>query len=381
MALKRLTALLLTAGLIFPGCTRDSITPSPSTLSVSALTVETQPTGDELTEPGFNLLVEMEGEVLLKRATWSDYHPTAFGAALERGDLLRLSDGSQAKVLCDNLTLWPVPGGAPSGVNSGCPQPLEPGLMRASVKIGSTRGVDPWVPYVISPRATKLLTVKPTLRWNDTGADSYTVQVRGGDLNWRQEDVTQTELAYPGEPALEPGTFYLLVVEDSNGKSSQDEGLKGLGFSVLEEVEAERIRADADRIAGLGLSSEAKAFAIAQLYAGHGLMAEAIEILEELMEEGNQQAAVHQVLADLYASIGLDFLAEPRYLEAIQLAEAEGNTESLAATQASLGEIYMTLNDTDEAIRWLIRAQAAYEILGDSQRVSELTQRLADLSQ
>jgi hypothetical protein len=384
MVPKKLILLLPTLGLILLGCAPATTQPSPTTAAPGAPTEEvipTEPAPDEVGEPGFNLLVATEGEVLLKRAKWSDYHPTAFGAALERGDLLRLADGAQAKVLCDNLTLWPVPGGAPSGVNSGCPQPPEPGLMRAGVKMGSTRGVDPWVPYVISPRATTLLNDKPVLRWNDTGADSYTVQVRGGDLNWLQEDVTQTELVYPREPVLEPGTFYLLVVEDSEGKSSQDEGLRGLGFSLLEEAEAERIHADENRIAELGLSSEAEAFAIAQLYAGNGLIAEAIDILEGLVEEGSQQAAVHQALADLYASIGLNLQAEPRYLEAIQMAEAEGNVESQAAIKASLGEVYVKLNNMDEAVSWLTEAGSGYEMLGDTGRADEIAEYLEDSRQ
>ncbi len=379
MVLKKYTLLVLTLGLILLGCAPATTTlPAPSTPAEEAKPTESA--GGAFTEPGFNLLVVMEGEVLLKRTAWSDYHPTAFGTALERGDLLKLSDGAQAKVLCDTLTLWPVPGGAPAGLNNGCPQMPEPPLMRGGTKVASTRGVGPMVPYIISPRATKLLNGKPTLRWNDTGAASYTVQVRGGDLNWRQENVTQTELVYPGEPAFELGVFYLMVVEDSYGRSSQDEGPKGLGFSLVKEAEAERIQAYANRIAGLGLSREAEAFALAQLYAGQGLIAEAIEMLEGLVEGGSQQSTVHQALAGLYDGIGLVYLAESRYLEAVKLAEAEGNVESLAAVQASLGEVYVTLDNTDEAIQWLTQAHNGYEMLGDTQRASEITERLAELN-
>ncbi len=222
------------------------------------------------------------------------------------------------------------------------------------------------------------------MRWNDTGAEFYTVQVRGGDLDWQQEEVAQTELVYPGEPALQLGVFYLLVVmeegEDGQGRSSQDEGLKGLGFSLLEEAEAGRVRADAERITGLGLSSEAYGLAVAQLYAGRGLIAEAVEILEGLVEGGSQQAAVHQALADLYGEIGLSPLAEQRYLEAARLAEAEGNVESLAAVQASLGEIYAGVSNAEEAVRWLSQAQANYERLGDTGRTSEIAEQLTELN-
>ena len=375
--LSKITLLVLILGLALLGCGPAATAPPPPPDTPS-------PSGDqsdEFTDPGLNLLVAQQGEVLLKRAAWSDYHPTGFGTVLERGDLLKLSgEGAQAKVLCDNLTLWPVPGGAPAGLNSGCPQPPEPALTRGGAKVGATRGVDPLVPYIISPRASKLLDNAPTLRWNDTGGGPYTVQVRGGDLSWGQEEVAQTELAYPGEPALEPGVFYLLVVQDGQGRSSQDEGLKGLGFSLLEEAEAGRVRADAERITGLGLSREAKALALARLYAGHGLIAEAVEILEGLVEEGSQQAAIHQALADLYGEIGLTLLAEPRYLEAVELAEAEGNVEGLAAAQACLGEIYAGLNNAEEAVRWLSQAQANYERLGDTARASEIAERLGGLN-
>jgi hypothetical protein len=376
MASKKLTLLVLTLGLVLLGCV-PATTPSPPTTAPSTPTAEGEPGGEEFTEPGFNLLLAMEGEVLLKRAAWSDYHPTAFGTVLERGDLLKLSAGAQARVLCDNLTIWPVPGGAPAGLNTGCPQLPEPPLVRDSAKVGHTRSPNPLVPYIISPRATKLLDNTPTLRWNDSGAASHTVVVRGGDLEWRQENVTQTELAYPGEPSLKLGVDYKLVVEDSSGRTSEGPG--GLGFSLLEETEAERVRADAERIAGLGLSDEAEVFALAQLYAGHGLIAEAIEILEGLVEGGSQQAAAHQSLADLYAQIGLVYLAESRYLEAVELAEAGGNVEGLAAIQASLGEVYVGLNNKDEAIRWLTQAKAGYETLGDTQRANELGEQLAEL--
>jgi hypothetical protein len=358
--------------------------PQPDTPTPAAINTPTpMPTNtpDLGVDPGFNILVAAEGEVQLKRAAWSGFHATAFGAVLERGDLLQLPRGAKAAILCDGLTLWQVPAGT-FGLTMGCPQPLDKILVRGNA--GSTsiqRGTnDPIIPYIISPRATKLLNDKPTLRWNDSGATSYTVQVRGGDLNWVKENVIGTELAYPGDPALEPGVFYLLVVQDSNGRSSQEEGRKGLGFSLLKEDEAEKLQANTDRIGGLDLPSEGEAFALAQLYAGHGLIAKAVQILEGLIEDGCQQVAVHQALADLYAQIGLALLAEPRYVEALKLAEAQGNVEALAAIQASLGEVYVTLNNTDEAIRWLTQAQAGYEALGDIQRASGLEEQILRLS-
>lgn len=347
-------------------------TPQPVTPSVRV--TETP----ELVDPGFNILVDSEGEVQLRRSTWIGYHPTTFGTILRRGDLLQLPRGAQATVLCDGLSVWNVPAGAPAGLTNGCPQPSDKILASGSAGIaGVTRGAnDATIPYIISPRSTQLLSRTPLLRWNDSGAASYNIQIRGGDLMWEQNDVTQTELTYPGESALEPGAFYLLVVEDSNGNSSQDEGRVGLGFSILPEDEAEQVRTYENRITGLNLSSEAETYSTAQLYIKEGLVAEAIQILETMVEQGSQQATVHQSLADLYAQIGLLLLAGPRYKEALELAEAQANVEVIAALQAGLGNLYVGLGNEDQAIQWLTQALTGYEALGDVEAVNAVRRKL-----
>jgi len=387
MKIKSLLLASLLAVIILSGCA-DTTPPTPSTYQKATATAvqkitstptPTPPPADEA-DPGLNLLLAVEGEVLLKRETWSDFHPTAFGAALKRGDLLKLSSGAQAKILCDTLNIWNAPSGAaPTGL-SGCPRPEAPFLIRRGVKIASTRGGDPAAPYIISPRSTKLLNAAPTLRWNaPSGASSYIVQVRGGDVNWVQEGVVETELLYPGEPPLEPGASYLLVVEDDAGKSSRDEGSVGLGFSLLSEDEAAEIKKQREQIMALDLSDTARNFALAQYYASQGLIAEGIEILAEMIEAGSKEAAVHQSLANLYVEIGLFLLAEPRYVEALGLAEDEGDIERIADIQAGLGQIYLKLGNTDRAIERLTEAQASYERLGDASRVDEVVEWLAEL--
>lgn len=328
--------------------------------------------------PGFNLLIVVDSEVQLKRERWSDYHSATFGTVLYRGDQLRLSEGASALVLCDNLTLWVVPPGAPSGLSNGCSSSSEPALRSSGGLIGNTRGgADPLIPYIIGPRATKLLSPTPTLHWNSVpGAKSYSVRITGVDWN---DAVSANEMIYPGNPPLQAGTTYLLVVEADNGTSSRDEGLPELGFTLLPEEEAGRVRADAATIAGLSLSNESKAFAVAQLYAGHGLYAEAIEVLEE-MTTGSQVANVYRALGDLYRQVGLSLLAEERYLKAVMLAEDAGDAEALATAQAGLGEVYVTLGRKDEAVRWFEKAKADYETLGDEQHASQVTERLAELN-
>ncbi len=154
----------------------------------------------------------------------------------------------------------------------------------------------------------------------------------------------------------------------------------GLGFKVLSANEAAEIKSQHDRIVGLNIPEPAINFATAQYYAGQGLTAEAIEILEEMVEGGNQQAVVYQALADLYAQIGLLLLAEPGYLEAVELAETQGNIEAEAAIQAGLGDVYVRLGNKDKAIRRFTQAQAGYETLGDTEQAAEIAKRLERLN-
>ncbi len=383
-----LTSLMFSLTLLTCNSTPTSTLPPPTSTTTNTprpntpLPIVTDtPTA---VDPGFNILVVAEGEIQLKRAAWPNYHPTTFGATLERGDLIQLSPGAKASVLCAGLTVWHVPAGAPSGLTNGCPQPSDTILVQSMESTSPTRGRgarDKKIPYIISPRNTRLLSNTPTLRWNDTGASSYTLEIRGGGLNWLPtEIITQPELTYPGKPALQPGVTYLLLVEDDNGKSSQDEDMVGLGFWLLAENKAKPIRTHTKRIFGLNLSDEAKAFAQAQLYAGQNLTAEAIEILESLVDQGSKQAVVHQTLADLYAQIGLILLAEPRYLEAIELAQSQENIETVSDSQANLGNIYTELDLKSEAIEQLTQALSGYETLGDTEQVDRLVILLKELN-
>jgi len=327
---------------------------------------------------GFNLLIVADGEVELERGEWSGSHLTAFGAALYSGDLVKPANGTRAVILCDDLAAWAVPAGMLASLATGCPPSPEPLLKRGDNDIINTRGgSDPFIPYIISPRKTKLLDANPTLRWNPVpGATRYTVSVEGGQEDWTFE-TDQTELVYPSDaPPLEPGVDYLLIIKTDNGKSSQSEGLAGLGFSLLAQEDAQHARDAAAQLAELNLPDEARAFALAQVYAGYGLIAEAIETLEALLETGSQTAAVYRALGDFYRQTELSLLAQARYLDAIELAAAAGDVEGQAAAQVGLGEVYATLGQHDLADEQLRQARDGYEALGDVQRVSELDENL-----
>lgn len=359
---KVLLARILVLVIAVSACTSPTGTSTPTITPMAVL-------------PGYHLLVGVGGVVQLKREGWTEYFPTSFGAILHRGDLLKPSSGAKVIVLCDNLSVWNVPTGGPSGVSNGCTQGNEPALsLPNSSRVGHTRSSDiSSIPYIISPRATVLLSERPTLRWNTVPtATQYIISISAEDLVWETE-TNQTELVYPmDQPPLKPGIVYSLSVEANNGKRSQDEGVPGLGFSLIDKGQAQQVIASSEKLAGLALSKESWAYAQAQIYTSHGLIAEAIEVLETQVEAGSQAAAIFRMLGDLYQKIGLNSLAEAPYVKAIELAQTSGDVEGLAAAQASLGEVYIALGNSDQAVQLLTRAQAGFAKLGDMQRANQI---------
>lgn len=304
------------------------------------------------------------------------------GQKIHPGDTLtvssKVSSGvpsvATVKVRCHDGKIKRVPDGSPAAINNICPQPRKRG------------GGNPAIPYIISPRDTRILTDKPTFRWNfATGANSFTVTLRNGELEWT-EQVSQEracqgnvcELSYPSDkPPLQPGVSYTLEVKaDTNRKSTED---IPPGFTTLDEQEAEEVRTIAQQIKDEDLPATARTIKLADHYAERNLIAEAIEILEGLAKE-EKSVAVYRRLGDLYSSIGLTREAEVAYNEAIQLPETAEDIQELAAVKAGLGEVKFALNDKDEAILLLEEAKVDYENLGDAQRAEELKERIDEIT-
>lgn len=240
------------------------------------------------------------------------------------------------------------------------------------------------IPYIITPRNTFLLTNRPTFRWNRPvqGAKSYTVRLISLSLRkdiWQKENVTDNKLTYPPDaPPLQPGVDYSLVIKVESGSSSNEEE-SPVTFRVLDARDADDVRSASALIYQQQLPEETKSLLLAYLYSGYYLRAEAIELLEPLAAK-SQTPAVHRLVGDLYRQVGLASLAEPYYLKAVQLGNAVQQLEELAAAQAGLGEVYVTLGNKEKAIANLKRALEIYEKLNNQQRITELKEKLMKLS-
>lgn len=323
-----------------------------------------------------HLVVALQGNLSVKRLGWSDYAPAVFGMALRNGDLLRVEGGGKATVACADLTLA-NPG---SGVSSVPCKVAKPLLTYGDSLIVPTRAEPPvGAPVILSPRKTKVLAARPLLRWAPVaGAQTYDVSVRGGSLSWSTRVSGATELVYPADaPALQPGVSYKLSVSAA-GRSSDEETEPGLGFSVLKADEAQTVQAAEARVRSLGLADAATRLLIANLYAGQGLNAEAIDILRDVARSANEPA-VTRTLGDLFLKTSQTRLAEEAFLAAADLSTRAGDIEGMAASHSALGLVYETFGNKAQAIEQCNQAIASYQRLGDSKTVKQIQERLASL--
>jgi len=226
------------------------------------------------------------------------------------------------------------------------------------------------IPYILHPRRTRVLTPTPWLRWHDTGAGSYTVMVRGGGQEWKQEGVTGSEMEYPADaPPLKPRVDYLLVVMDEDtGRSSTEDPCKGLGFGVLSDEERAAVEGRAAEIEALELDESTRQFVLATYYAGQELRSEALVLLDKL--SGTMDTpAVHLWRGDLLREMALSDEAAMAYQIALDRAEALGDKESQAKAQVGLAR---TLTDKDKVKQHYEQAIALYEALGDKAQAEAL---------
>lgn len=328
-----------------------------------------------------NIVLVVGGDVQLMRPSWKEYHPISLAATVHRGDLLQLAAGATATVLCDDLSSWAVPTGGPQGVSNGCSPPGRPDLVRDNgVRLGPARNVTAEVPYSLSPRRTNIMTPRPLLRWQSVAnATSYTVRLQSNNRRviWEQT-VTGTEVQYSGPP-LVSGVVYSFVVKTVDGQFSEDETTPLLGFRLLTGEEMARVAALVGRVDALSLPDEARSLALAHIYrsqnlGGLALIADAIQQVEQLLQQEVQSPALYQLLGDLYRDIDLPHEARAAYEKALDLATSTKDIPGQAAALAELGQL-LNLGQCEErraAPERLQQAAARYEALGDLERRDEV---------
>ena len=334
------------------------------------------PAGSTSMRTDYSLLLAVKGDLTLKREGWTDYHSTAFGAIIHHGDLLYPSAGAEAVILCADLTVSRIPPGVPVGILQHCQPPPEPILRRGESNIGQTRSVvDTGIPFIITPRKTRLLESPVALRWNDiVGANSYDVLLRNlstGETLW-ETSVSTAEAIFPGFPYLESDVSYLVVVTADDGTSSLDEVAPGLGFTVLDDEEVLQLEGRASQLDDLGLDPEAEALARAHLYASSELNDAAIRTLEDAIANGAEHAAVYRLLGVIYQKVGLYPLAEDPFQAALSLSTHSGDVEGMAEAYRGLAFVQAAVGNPQEAQDTFSEALGLYNQLGDARMLAEI---------
>ena len=315
--------------------------------------------------PGVNFLMILSppGQVKLKRPHWQKYQPIIIGTPLRNEDRLLLPKGAQAEVLCQNLTEWKVPDGRESIVSEGCPPVSNPKLRESEEDTADSRAInDPKIPYILSPRNTKLLpTQSLTLRWNQVeGAKNYRVELVGPGVNLNQE-TRENQLVYTAKPPLKRGVRYWFNVVTDKNKTSTFEGTPG--FTILSEKEVKETLGAVEEIKQKQLSREAQVLAIAHLYQSKELYNEAIKPLETAIQDGIKSTAIYQLLGEIHQKIGLNRLARLHYLKALKLTKPEADLEGLANIQGGLAITNAIIRYKDDALKYLEYAKASYKKL------------------
>lgn len=237
--------------------------------------------------------------------------------------------------------------------------------------------LDSLIPYIISPRRTLLLNDKPKLRWNKVpGVNNYTVSLVKGDRTIWETTVNKNEVVYPGEPQLEPGSEYVLIVKAENGRTSEEEKLPARGFKMLPTAEKQFVSAAIEQVNNQQIAEKTKALQRAYFYIGSDLKSEAIETLEALVATNIQEALAYRKLGNLYWQEGVTLLAESNYLKAHELASAAKDIGEQAQLEEALGEMYVAISEKQEAVRWLTQALNSHKTIGNTQRVRELEERV-----
>ena len=306
-----------------------------------------------------NQLVVLQGAVELRYRGAGDFYPAVDGTLARRGDEIRVSNSADAYVVCGTKDVWrDIPREQAVDIAAGCPRGECVLCLEHDDAHVPRAGLDPQIPYIITPRSTRLLTQTPLLRWNQVeGATEYTVTIEGGDLDW-QVTTNDTQIQYAGSPPLVAGETYWLSVATDNGRASNEEGTTLLSFRVVDTTDAAQIQVELDAISSLALSPSATALSQSIVYTQHYLRAEAITLLES----SEPRPTTQRLLGDLYRQIGLVREAHAAYLAGLEL---ESDPRTQATLYEGLGETYAVLGLDDSAENAYQQAQRLYEISGD----------------
>lgn len=347
-----------------------------------------------------------QGKVQVRREGRSNWTPARVGLELNRGDQIYPERGVTIRVRCpDHGQPVRVKAGVPSGLGSVCLN-WSTRDNRGSQAAETLGGIDPTIPYLVTPRHTLLLTSKPTIQWNAVaGATEYMLEVTGPKGSMWKTTTKQNQIVYAGQP-LQAGVPYSIVVQTNTGKSSQSDlgpdqttPVTKLEFRILRPSEAAAVQAEARKISPQSPQTEADVLDLARLYGNYvlpettiqsygltqedyqtySLTGDAISLLEAFIQQGHSSPVLHRTLGDLYWQTGLILPAQTQYLKAIARVSGLEGLEDWTLAHHSLAKVYATLNNSQQTLVHYQQAKIGYLFLGDASAVADLEPRIKRL--
>jgi hypothetical protein len=220
------------------------------------------------------------------------------------------------------LSIWIVKPGKYK-VSQGCPSGktviLLPNSNNRTLRpIGKTEAALAKLPYVITPRETDIISDRPQIRWNAVpGVVNYTVKIETDGFSWTNQ-TNENKIIYSGDRPLQPETRYWVTVTTDQGLSSQQD--TEVGFNVSDQQTKKTVLDAVEKIQKQPLSPTERELVLAYLYRSYELYGDAINVLEDLVNQGSREITVYQLLGDTYLDVGLPQLAKNTYQKGLELA-------------------------------------------------------------
>jgi hypothetical protein len=269
-------------------------------------------------------ILEVKGNALVAKKTWKKPQTASVGMSLNPDDTLNIPAQAFVKIYCSDLTIWAAKPGKYK-ISQGCPSG------KAVIRllcfncnndtrrpIRKTEAALAKLPYVITPRETDIISDRPQISWNAVpGASYYTVKIDTDGFSWTKQ-TNENKIIYSGDRPLKPETRYWVTVTTDQGLSSQQE--TEVGFNVSDQQTKKIVLNAVEKIQKQPLSPTEKGLILAYLYRGYKLYDNAINVLEELVNQGSSEVTVYQLLGDTYLEIGLPQLAKNIYQKGLVLA-------------------------------------------------------------
>ncbi len=279
----------------------------------------------------------------------------AVGTQLSAMDVLLVGDSVDytARILCPNLTVQNARFNEFTSLRALCGQVQDDDrVLRAGSGLQSKLGGSALdVPYVISPRYTKLLSLG-SISWNALhNVTGYTVYVCNFDeTNCLKKYVRNPFLQLTDEDkeAFEKDVNYKVTVIPDSGKYSVSDPGGDLGFKIVSKEEAKVIRADVSLINSINsLNDDEKAVALAEVYAANAFNQDAIKVLKNTSQH-SKNPYFNRRLGELYLKIGLNRLAEQALGHAKELLDSNSKNQEALRISAGLDEARNNINQSGQ---------------------------------